>query len=153
MTDLTALCRELETLWLNEIPVTTAMSVRIASYDGAVLTVHAPLAPNRNPHATAFAGSLYSVCVLTGWGAVWLAVQQRGIRAHVVAADSHIQYRRAVADEIVCTCSTEPNSFDARLAEVAAGGKARFELTCAIDSGGQRAVTFTATYAVHARRD
>lgn len=153
MTDPTTLCRELETLWREELPVTAAMGVRIASYDGTALTVRAPLEPNRNPHATAFAGSLYSVCVLTGWGTVWLAVRQRGLRAHVVAADSHIQYRRAVADEIVCTCSAEPSSFDARLAEVAAGGKARFELTCGIDSGGQRAVTFTATYAVHARRD
>ncbi len=153
MTDLPALCRELETLWRNEIPAAAAMGVSIASYDGTTLTVRAPLEPNRNPHATAFAGSLYSVCVLTGWGTVWLALRQRGLRAHLVAADSHIQYRRAVGDEIVCFCSAEPSSFDAPLAEVAAGGKARFEMTCAIDSGGKRAVTFTATYAVHARRD
>jgi thioesterase domain-containing protein len=153
MTDLTTLCRELDTLWRNEIPAAAAMGVHVASYDGTTLTVRAPLEPNRNPHATAFAGSLYSVCVLTGWGAVWLALQQRGLRAHVVAADSHIQYRRAVDEEIVCVCSAEPTALDTRFNDVAAGGKARFEMTCAIESGGKRAVTFTATYAVHARRD
>jgi thioesterase domain-containing protein len=153
MTDLTTLCRELDTLWRDEIPAAAAMGVRVASYDGTTLTVRAPLEPNRNPHATAFAGSLYSVCVLTGWGRVSLALGQRGLRAHVVAADSHIQYRRAVDEEIVCVCSAEPSAFDTGLTEVAAGGKARFEITCAIESGGKRAVTFTATYAVHARRD
>lgn len=153
MTDLETLRRELEMLWRGDIPVAAAMDIRVAGYDGTTLTVLAPLAPNRNPHATAFAGSLYSLCVLTGWGTVWLALQQRGLRAHIVAADAGIQYRRAVTGDLVCICTAEPSAFDERLADVAAGGKARFQLTCAIDTDGKRAVTFTATYAVHAIRD
>jgi thioesterase domain-containing protein len=153
MTDLTTLCRELETLWRGEIPVTATMDVRVAAYDGTMLTVRAPHEPNRNPHGTAFAGSLYSLCVLTGWGSVWLALRRRGLRAHIVAAESRIQYRRAVADEIVCVCSATPSSFDAPLADVAMGRKARLELTCTVDADGKHAVTFTGTYAVHPIED
>jgi thioesterase domain-containing protein len=146
------LTRELETLWLTDIPVTAAMGVRIASYDGTTLRVRAPLEPNHNPHGTAFAGSLYSLCVLTGWGSVWLALRSRGIDALLVAADSSIQYRRAVGEELVCTCTVDASALEAALAELAAKGKARLTLACAIDSGDKRAVTFSAQYAIHEQR-
>lgn len=152
MTDLHAISRELETLWHGDLPLAAAMDIRVASYDGTSLTLRAPLDRNRNPHATAFAGSLYGLCVLAGWGRIWLALRERGLQAHIVAADANIQYRRAVAEEIHCSCTAEPSTFEDGLADVAAGGKARFLLTCVIDAHGKRAVTFSATYAVHAIR-
>jgi thioesterase domain-containing protein len=151
MTASSNLTRELETLWLTDIPVTAAMGVRIASYDGATLCVRAPLEPNHNPHGTAFAGSLYSLCVLTGWGSVWLALRSRGIEALLVAADSTIRYRRAVGEELVCKCTVDASALEAALAEFATNGKARLMLACTIDAGDERAVTFAAQYAIHAQ--
>src|SRR5260221_14194186 len=61
------LTSELQATWHRDIPPAAAMAIQVAAYDGRTLTVRAPLAANRNLHGTAFAGSLFSVCVLTGW--------------------------------------------------------------------------------------
>jgi thioesterase domain-containing protein len=149
--DLAALTQELEQTWHRDIPLAAAMSIRVASYDGRALTVRAPLPPNRNLHGTAFAGSLFSTCVLTGWGATWLALRERDLGGVIVVADSTIQYRKAVADEIVCRCTPDADALRAGLAQFATTGRASFELVCTIDNADKRAVTFTGKYVVHAQ--
>ena len=128
------------------------MGMGVDGYDGRTLTVRAPLPPNRNLHGTAFAGSLFSVCVLTGWGAVWLALRERGLAGQIVVADSRIQYRKAVTGDLVCRCSPDPASVTPGVEQLGATGRAAFELACTIDSGGKRAVTFTGDYVVHAKQ-
>jgi thioesterase domain-containing protein len=153
MTDRSTLCRELQTTWHRDIPLAAAMAIEVASYDGRSLTVRAPLAPNRNLHGTAFAGGLFSVCVLTGWGAVWLGLKERGAGGLIVVADSHIQYRRAVGGDIVCCCSAEPEALATSAAQLTASGRTRLPLVCTVDVDGKRAVTFEGTYVVHAKHD
>src|SRR5690242_5943495 len=97
MIDLSALREELTATWHREIPIVAAMGVTVDSYDGRSLAVRAPMQPNRNVHGTTFAGSLYSACVLTGWGAVWLALRARELDGVIYAAESAVQYRKAVA--------------------------------------------------------
>lgn len=126
------------------------MQVAVAGYDGTSLTVRAPLPPNRNLHGTAFAGSLFSACVLTGWGATWLALREQGLMGVIVVADSHIQYRKAVAADLLCRCTPPAASVRAALEQFAAKRRATLELVCTIDHGDQRAVTFTGQYVVHA---
>ena len=126
------------------------MAIEVAAYDGRTLTVRAPLAANRNVHGTAFAGSLFSVCVLTGWGAAWLALRERGLAGSIVVADSQIRYRKAVSGDLVCSCMTEVQSLDAAFAGFAASGRASLPLSCIIDAGGKLAVAFEGTYVVHA---
>jgi thioesterase domain-containing protein len=152
MNEFSAFTQELEALWLGDIPLAAAMGVRIASYDGTTLRVQAPLEPNHNPHGTAFAGSLYSLCVLTCWGSVWLALRVRGIDAHIVAAESSIQYRRAVSAELLCHCTMDSGALAAALEGFAAAGKARLDLNSSIPAGDKLAVTFAGQYAIHARR-
>jgi thioesterase domain-containing protein len=149
----TELCRELKTTWHEDIPLAAAMAIDVASYDGRTLAVVAPLPPNCNPHGTAFAGSLFSVCVLTGWGAVWLGLKERGMSGLIVVADSHIQYRKGVSDTIVCVCTAEPGALDTSVEQLAASGRARLPLACAIEADGKRAVTFEGTYVVLAEQD
>jgi thioesterase domain-containing protein len=148
--DLASLCKELETTWHREIPLAAAMSIGVAGYDGRTLTVRAPLPPNRNVHGTAFAGSLFSTCVLTGWGAVWLALRERGLAGGIVVADSNINYRKAVAGDLVCRCTPDADALREGLAKFAATGRASFDLVCAIEQADKRAVTFTGQYVVHA---
>lgn len=150
VSDLASLCKELELTWHREIPLAAAMRIGVASYDGATLTVRAPLPPNRNVHGTAFAGSLFSTCVLTGWGATWLALRERDLAGMIVVADSNIHYRKAVAGELVCHCTPDPDALHAALTQFAATGRASFDLACAIDQADKRAVIFTGKYVVHA---
>jgi thioesterase domain-containing protein len=153
MTDPTALSDELTATWHREIPIVASMGMAVERYDGQSLTVRAPLQPNRNVHGTTFAGSLYSACVLTGWGAIWLALRARELRgASIYAAESTIQYRKGVYGDFVCRCLLEPAVFDAGLENFTASRRARFELTCTIDSDGKTAVTFAGKYVVHAKR-
>lgn len=152
MTNFAELCAELQATWHHDIPPTAPMAVAVAGYDGQTLTVQAPLAPNRNLHGTAFAGSLYSVCVLAGWGATWLMLRQRELAGTVVVADSRIEYRKAVAGDIVCRCAPEPDNFEAALAEFLRSGRARLALTCTIESAGKTAVAFEGSYAIRTPR-
>jgi thioesterase domain-containing protein len=127
------------------------MRIAVASYDGKTLTVRAPLAPNLNVSGTAFAGSLFSTCVLAGWGATWLALRQRGFATSaIVAADSSIQYRKAVTSDLTCRCSPDADAMNAALELFAAKGRASLDLACTIDNGDNRAVTFTGKYVVRA---
>ena len=61
----------------REIPISAFMQVRVEHLDGESIRLTAPFEPNRNIHGTGFAGSLYTLCVLTGWGLVsaWLKAQ------------------------------------------------------------------------------
>ena len=152
MNDRAALCDELTATWHSEIPIVAAMGVTVESYDGRSLTVRAPMQPNRNVHGTTFAGSLYSACVLTGWGAVWLALRERGLEGVIYAAESAVQYRKAVAGDFVCRCATDGESLDSGLEKFKESGRASFDLACTIDHDGKRAVAFTARYVVHAKQ-
>lgn len=142
---------ELQATWHRDIPPAAAMAIEVAGYDGRTLAVRAPLAANRNVHGTAFAGSLFSVCVLTGWGATWLALRERGHQGSIVVAESQIKYRRAVAGDILCRCVTEPATLDPALAQFDATGRATLLLTCTIDAGDRLAVVFNGTYVVQAK--
>jgi thioesterase domain-containing protein len=152
MKDRTALCDELTATWHREIPIVAAMGMTVDSYDGRSLTVRAPMQPNRNVHGTTFAGSLYSACVLTGWGAVWLAIRERGLDGVIYAAESAVQYRKAVASDFVCRCTTDVASMEAGLEKFKESGRANFDLACTIDHDGKRAVAFTGKYVVHAKQ-
>jgi thioesterase domain-containing protein len=149
--DLSALSQELQLTWRREIPLAAAMSIGVESYDGGTLTVRAPLAPNRNLHGTAFAGSLFSTCVLTGWGATWLALREHDLAGVIVVADSNIQYRKAVTGDLVCRCTPEAEALRLGLEQFKATRRASFELVCTIDNADKRAVTFTGKYVVHAQ--
>jgi thioesterase domain-containing protein len=152
MIDRTALRDELTATWHREIPIVAGMGATVESYDGRSLEVRAPMHPNRNVHGTTFAGSLYSVCVLTGWGVVWLALRERGLDGTIYAAESAVQYRKAVASDFVCRCVPDAAALEAGLEQFKESGRASFELECTIDHSGKRAVAFTGRYVVHAKQ-
>lgn len=151
--DHSALCDELTLTWHREIPIVAAMGMAVERYDGESLTVRAPLEPNRNVHGTTFAGSLYSACVLTGWGRIWLALRERRQDGVIYAADSTIQYRKGVYGDFVCRCPLDGAALGPGLEKLATTGRASFELTCTIESDAKLAVNFTGRYVVHAKRD
>jgi len=148
---LDALARELQATWLREIPLAATMAVEVASCTREELAVRAPLAPNRNLHGTAFAGSLFSLCALTAWGAVWLALRRRGLDGVLVLADSRIRFRRAVSGELVCRCRPDLAAVERSLAGFDATQRTIFTLVSTIDQDDKNAVTFNGEYVVHSK--
>jgi thioesterase domain-containing protein len=142
VTALDTLGARLQGTWREGIPLAAAMRIEVASAVDTVaddgsraleLAVRAPLAANGNVHGTAFAGSLFSLCVLTGWGAVWLALERREAHGSIVVVDSRIRYRKAVTSEFIeCRCRLDATAAESLVVALAATGRAALSLACSI---------------------
>lgn len=142
------LCAELQRTWHREIPISAAMKIEVVEFANDRLVVRAPLAPNINVHGTAFAGSLYAVAALCGWGMTWLQLKSRHIDGNIVIADGHIHYAAPVQQEIVATCQFGGVDLETAMARLTSTGKTRFKLDCVIDAHDTAAARFTGDYAV-----
>lgn len=70
-------CGQLQQAWYEHIPLSEKMGVRIQQYTGQKFITTMPETGNQNPHHTLFAGSLFSLATLTGWGLIWLMLRER----------------------------------------------------------------------------
>jgi len=147
-----SLCAELERTWHDEIPISKAMGIRVGEFANDRLVVRARLEPNINVHGTAFAGSLYAIAALCGWGMTWLQLRTHAIDGSIVIADGRIHYERPVKSEIVATCRFAADEHAEVLARLKSDGKARFPLECLIDTHGEVAARFGGDYAVRIER-
>jgi len=146
------LCTELERTWHDEIPISKAMGIRVGEFANDRLVVRAQLAPNINVHGTAFAGSLYAIAALCGWGMTWLQLKVRAIDGSIVIADGRIHYDRPVKSEIVASCRFSADEYAEALARLESEGKTRFPLECSIEADGVIAARFDGDYAVRLAR-
>ncbi|MEC4726867.1 thioesterase domain-containing protein [Shewanella sp. D64] len=87
-----SLLKELQQTWHQTIPVSEFMQITPTAFNRTELQVSAPLAPNINLHNTMFAGSIYTLATLTGWGMVWLQQILAEVKGGIVLADGHIRY-------------------------------------------------------------
>ena len=137
-------CSELQERWQSQIPISDKMGVRITQYTGYRFEVSAVLNANLNPHNTMFAGSIFTMATLAGWGLVWLVMKERDVTGDIVLADSHIRYREPI------TCSPRAvvslDSLSGDLDRLVGGRRARVQMTVTIYSGDQAAAEFTGTY-------
>ena len=89
---ITQLLNQLGQTWHSTIPASAFMQITPLSYCEGEFQATAPIEPNINLHQTMFAGSIYTLMTLTGWGAVWLNQQLAGVTGDIVLADAHIRY-------------------------------------------------------------
>ncbi|HEU4785693.1 MAG TPA: thioesterase domain-containing protein [Ktedonobacterales bacterium] len=146
------LARELEAVLHHEIPLSRQMGLTVHRYDGVCLTLQAPLAPNINHKATAFAGSLTAVMTLAGWGTVWLLLAERGLHGTIVIQESSTRYQLPVGNDFTASCRV-PQADEAErfLVGLRRRGKARLALKVEIlDGHGRVAVAFTGMYVAFA---
>ena len=134
----------LQQIWHQEIPLSKDMAIEVLSCNEPELHVCAALAPNVNVHGTAFAGSLYAIAALCGWGATWLALQRAGRPASIVIANGAIDYRKPVADTIHARCRFP----DVDLTGLVPGDKRRFELQVQLGDPSAPPATFRGEYAI-----
>ena len=126
------------------IPLSEAMQFSIQDLSVDTIQVVAPLEPNINIHGTAFAGSIYSLGVLTGWALCTHIMDEFGIEAELVVARAEIRYRAPVNDDLECSCACSEAQRESFRQGVAAVGKGKLVLD--VEVGGARQAVLQATY-------
>lgn len=142
-----------ERQWLAEvltrqIPLGSAMGLSIERLDRHGIVLAAPLAPNVNDKGTAFGGALVALMILSGWSLPRLALRRAGRAAELVIGRCEVRFLRPVSGSFQAECAW-PGAADleAFVADLAATGKARLELTPRIVASGEVAATLKARYA------
>jgi thioesterase domain-containing protein len=133
----------------DEIPISLAMGIRVANYDGVSLKLAAPLAPNLNHKCTAFGGSLYSLVVLCGWGLLHIKLAEMGLKKHIVIQEGNIRYLLPVDQDMLAECRLDDAAMQNFLRTLEKHGRARLSLDVLIKSDGQHAVEFSGRYVVY----
>ncbi len=140
--DYQALLQELTQTWHQTIPLSEFMQVAPKEFDGNELQVSAPLAPNINLHQTMFAGSIYTLMTLTGWGMIWL--QQKLIRNErsIVLANAKVRYLAPIESEPVAKVKWQ----ESQKALLAQEGKVKVALDVFLFCDGKICAEFKASY-------
>jgi len=136
----------LQGIWHDTIPMSKAMKMEISYYDEAKLFTHCDADFNQNLHHTMFAGSIYTLATLTGWGWVYLQLQQRKLSGNIVLADANIRYHKPIKG--VAHASVEQEDTMGDLTALQQAKKARIKLTAQVYCGDTVAASFTGTYFV-----
>jgi len=113
----------------SSIPLSEMMQFEIEEISSRSITVHAPLKPNINIHGTGFAGSLYSIGVLTGWALADHLMSLSDMKGTLVVAGAEIKYRTPVTQDIKCSTSVSDRATRAFVEEYKANGKGRLQLS------------------------
>ena len=145
-TNYSSLIAELQDIWYEKIPLSKSMELTISSFDGVQLVTQARLEPNVNVHGTAFAGSLYAIQALTGWGMMHLQTRILAINASILIAHGDIDYSAPVKQDITAVC--EFSNLEEEVQDLIEKQKARFNLTCSVMTDDSTASVFNGVYAV-----
>ncbi len=98
-----SLADDLQAFVEGHVPLVAAAGIEVQGYDGNTLRIAAPLDKNINDKGTAFGGSLYNLCVVTGWGMTWLTAQELGLKGDIVVAKGEIDYLRPLRGDLLAT--------------------------------------------------
>lgn len=140
------LTNELQETWYRTIPLSKAMNIAITYYDGKQLLSHCDPAFNKNLHNTMFAGSIYTLATLTGWGWVYLQLLKDNYQGDIVLADANIKYKAPIKGVVSARTSIEQVDKGSRKNQL--NQKLRFTVTVELCSGDQVAALFTGHYVV-----
>ncbi|WP_286270098.1 bifunctional GNAT family N-acetyltransferase/hotdog fold thioesterase [Thalassotalea hakodatensis] len=141
-----SLIKSLQQKWHNTIPLSKVMGITADFYDGNTFLTHCDIAINKNIHQTMFAGSIYTLATLTGWGWVYLQINAQNIQGDIVLADGKIKYYKPIPDGANGVIKRENTSGDALQKE--RKGKTSFIVEVGIYTGDSLAAQFTGKYVV-----
>ncbi|MCP4129607.1 MAG: hypothetical protein GY754_01200 [bacterium] len=131
-----------------KIPIIEKMGFSPSFYDGTTIRIQAPLDLNKNDKDTGFAGSLYSLAVVTGWSFAYLKLRESNIDADIAIYKGEVTYHKPVTDDFESCClapaEEELNIFRE---ELRSNGKARIQLSIKLIQGGEEKLTFDGIYA------
>ena len=139
-------CHELQTLWQQQIPISDKMGIKINQYTGYRFEVSALFNANLNPNEFMFAGSIFTMATLAGWGFIWLLLKERGLEGNIILVDSHIRYSSPVTERPKAVSTVENLRGD--IDRLAKGRKGRISIDVNVYSGTNIASSFTGTYLI-----
>ena len=138
----------------DAMPPVAALGLHVAGYDGARLSLGAPLARHVNDKGCAFGGSLGSLLTLAEWGLLHVRLEQAGIDADLYVADSQLRFVAPLFDDLQAEAMLAPGAeWPAFVAALRNRGRARIEVEARVPlPAGGVATTFTGRYVAILRR-
>ena len=127
------------------IPLSEAMQFSIIELNPRNILVQAPLEPNVNIHGTGFAGSIYSLAVLTGWALSTHIMALKQMQGNLVVAKAEISYRAPLTDSI--QCRTQVSEEDCAAFQLSFESKGTAKLALKVEIGASGNAVLRATYA------
>jgi len=93
---------------VEDIPLASALGIRIVRMDASGVELEAPFEPNRNGHGTLFGGSAVSVALIAGWLLVHGWVDAAGIDADVVIHELDARFDAPITDQVQARAKAPP---------------------------------------------
>ncbi len=137
-------CKELQKTWSDTIPITDHMGIKIHQFTGRTLETRASLNKNINIHGTMFAGSIFSLATLTGWGMIFLQLKERNETGDIVLGDGDIHYHKPITMKPRAICNIE--SLSGKLSLLEKGKKVKLTLQVDILDGDDPVAEFKGVY-------
>ena len=137
-------CEELQKTWYDTIPITEQMGIKLFQYSGRTLETRASLNKNINLHGTMFAGSIFSLATLTGWGMIFLKLKEKGLMGEIVLGDGDIHYHKPITMQPRAICNIE--KFEGKFDPLIRGKKSHFKLQIDILDGENPVAEFKGVF-------
>lgn len=132
-----------------EIPLTAAMQLEVAAFDGETLVLAAPLAPNINDKGSAFAGSITALGSITGWSLLTLWSEREGLPCQVAIYDARFVFRKPLSGDFTASVGLPEAAARAALLEsLQRKGKGRAALRVVLADAAGEAAFLEADYAL-----
>ncbi|MBB5019766.1 thioesterase domain-containing protein [Chitinivorax tropicus] len=127
----------------EQIPLAEAIDLYVTDAGDAQLTIAAPLAVNRNPHGTVFAGSAVSVAILAAWSLLDGRLRSMEGEAQLVLQRNTMAYLRPIDGPFAATARLQDESAWLRFQSMLQRkGRARIVMTSVIMCGEAEAAVF-----------
>jgi thioesterase domain-containing protein len=133
---------------LAQIPLAHAMEIRVVSHTPECLHLAAPATPNLNHTGIAFGGAIECLGTLTGWGLLWLALNDQELSIVIQHAETtfHAPLNGELHAIAQCPKQAAWEHFEQQLKR---RGRARLGLTVRIgDVARPEGASFHGRYAV-----
>lgn len=128
------------------IPLTRALALQVVENADGRVRITAPLAPNLNPHGTAFGGSLAALGIVGGWAVIHQGLLDAGLDVDLVVKKSELEYLRPAPAELSIESSLPQDAWPEVLARLRGGHRARISITSRIYSAGSEAMRAHGVY-------
>ena len=134
----------------QEIPLCDAMDLTVEVLTEKKITISAPMSANKNNHGSFFAGSIYSLSAITGWGLLTNYAHTNFAGSGVVVRKANAEYFHPIIDKkLTLSCEMpDPTIMEPFVERLNEKGRARLSLSIDIVSDEKLAVRFSGAYTI-----
>ena len=91
-----------------------------------------------------FAGSIFSLATLTGWGMIFLQLKEKGLEGEIVLGDGNIHYHKPITMQPRALCNIE--SLSGKFEPLSKNKKCHIKLNVAILDGDSAVAEFSGVF-------